>query len=78
MPWSNKLDLKVRREKRQARKAFAAESRKRAADDDDAAADEDLAELAADTRLLKRLKKGKISQAEYDASLGGAGAVGSP
>jgi ATP-dependent RNA helicase DDX55/SPB4 len=62
VPWSNKLDLKARREKRQARKAFQGEERKRKADDDN----DDLDELANDARLLKKLKRGHITQAQFD------------
>ncbi len=63
VPWSNKLDLKARREKRQARKAFQGEERKRKVEDDN----DDLDELANDSRLLKKLKRGQITQAEFDA-----------
>ncbi len=61
-------ERKAKKEKRHARKEFDKESRKRAREEEDE--DElakDLEDFAADERLARKLKKKKISEAEYQS-----------
>lgn len=61
--WSNKLDKKAKREERRQKK----EMRKRAKEESEAAKNEewDPEDLAAEARLFKKFKSGKISKEEY-------------
>ena len=73
--WSKQKEQKSRKEKRRARKAFdrdekaRAEAAAAAAAEDDESWDQD--ELAADARLVKRLKQGKITKEEFAAAVMG-------
>ncbi len=71
VPWSNKIDAKARKEKRQARKAFLKGQRGDGGDGggDGGDSDADFDELEKDARLLKKLKRGKISKADFDAAV---------
>lgn len=61
--WSNKLDKKAKREERRQKK----EMRKRVKEESEAAKSEewDPEDLAAEARLFKKFKSGKISKEEY-------------
>eukprot|EP00047_Mylnosiga_fluctuans_P003973 m.232036 g.232036 ORF g.232036 m.232036 type:complete len:609 (-) comp12292_c0_seq1:34-1860(-) len=67
--WSNQLEHKAKKEKRKARRAFLAKTKK-----DDAQKEEDNEDdwddLAKETRLAKKLKKGKITSEEFDEATG--------
>jgi ATP-dependent RNA helicase DDX55/SPB4 len=64
--WSKKKDQKARKEKRQARKAFAKNKALEAEDADTAGEDDwDEDDLAAEARAFKKLKQGKMTKAEY-------------
>lgn len=62
--WSKQKIKKDRKKKKSA---------KRNLDEESDADDEDLNELLSDTRLLKKLKKGKISEEDFDKHMSSAG-----
>eukprot|EP00051_Salpingoeca_urceolata_P019434 m.283938 g.283938 ORF g.283938 m.283938 type:complete len:541 (+) comp19421_c0_seq11:2085-3707(+) len=66
LPWSVQVEQKARKQKRKLRKMFKAqEKRKTAAEDEEWDADE----LAAEARLTKKLRRGKITEEEFDAAM---------
>ena len=68
--WSkNKEVLDKRREKKQRRAEKRAEVKDEGKEEDgDEAEDDDLDDFSSDYKLMKRLKKGKISQDEFDSA----------
>ena len=65
IPWSKTKERKAKREKRRARREFLKKERQKQSFDE-----EELKDLAHDVRLIKKLKSGKITEAEFNSQLG--------